>query len=385
MAALALDCRVRRDEPEGPSAESVIAPAASFAHGLPRRVVPEAGVDASAPLPDAGEPPKGTAVVAFGGLDSAPDQPKPEQGAVRVAMNFLARGGAALDAAVEGARVLEDSPRRNAGTGSALRLDGTSIEMDAAVMASDGRAGAVAAISRVKNPVRVARRVADTSYRVLSGDGAYRFAELSGEKPFDPILPDSHQRYRALLLGMLSPDGGVDAGLPADWERWVNPVTLERLKKRAGPALERAPPGDGGTDAAAEPAEGGSDTVAVLVRGVDGEFAGAVSSGGPWLALPGRVGDVPVAGAALWVGERGAVAATGDGEAITRAVLAKAVYDRLVALRSAKLAVQWGQKQVPGVGLAVIDARNIVVEPAQGMAWADIDDGERTSAEGGKP
>ncbi len=343
-------------------------------------------MDASVTLVDAGEPPKGTAVVAFGGLDSAPDQPNPELLAVRVASGVLAQGGAALDAATAGASVLEDSPRRNAGTGSALRLDGTSIEMDAAVMSSDGRLGAVAALSRVKNPVRVARAVADTPYRVLSGDGAYRFAEMIGERPFDPILPDTQKRYRQALAALLASDAG-DAGLPARWERFVNPITLERLKKRARASNERAPPVDAGRDASPVK-EAGADTVAVLVRGVDGAFAGAVSSGGPWLALPGRVGDVPVAGAALWVGERGGVAATGPGEEIARLGLAKAVYERMLALRSAKLAVAWGLKQVPpgvAVGLAAMDARTIVVEPAAAMAWAQIDDGERQSGEGGAP
>jgi isoaspartyl peptidase/L-asparaginase-like protein (Ntn-hydrolase superfamily) len=167
----------------------------------------------------------------------------------------------------------------------------------------------------------------------------------------------------------------------------VNPVTLERIKKRAAASKERAPPADAGSEASA-PRDAATDTVAVLVRGVDGAFAGAVSSGGPLLALPVRIGDVPVAGAALWVGERGAVAATGPGEEIARLGLAKAVYERMVALRSAKLAAAWGLKQMPTsahVGLAVMDARTIVVEPAAGMAWAEIDDGEQSSAAGVRP
>jgi len=81
-------------------------------------------------------------------------------------MAVLRRGGRALDAVVESIVVLEDDPRLNAGTGSRMRIDGRT-QMDAALMDGDLEAGGVAAIERVKNPIRVARDVFGTPHRHL--------------------------------------------------------------------------------------------------------------------------------------------------------------------------------------------------------------------------
>lgn len=98
-------------------------------------------------------------------------------------LRALAEGGNALSAAVAATVVLEDDPRLNAGTGSNLRLDGETIEMDAAVMTGDARFGAVAAIQRVRNPVEVARAVLDTPHLLLAGEGATRFARAPAAYP----------------------------------------------------------------------------------------------------------------------------------------------------------------------------------------------------------
>ena len=89
----------------------------------------------------------------------------------------LAAGGSALDAAVEAVAVLEDDPLFNAGLGSVLTLAGT-VEMDASVMTGDTlAAGAVGAVTGVRNPVRVARAVLDEEREVLLvGDPAVALA-----------------------------------------------------------------------------------------------------------------------------------------------------------------------------------------------------------------
>lgn len=86
----------------------------------------------------------------------------------------------ALDAVIAATQVLEDDERFNAGTGSNIRFDGITIQMDASCMASNGDFAAVAAIDRVKNPVAVARRLLDTPHILLVADGATAFARRCG-------------------------------------------------------------------------------------------------------------------------------------------------------------------------------------------------------------
>src|SRR5262245_13173709 len=106
-----------------------------------------------------------------------------KDGCEKAAARALARlgsGADALDAAVEAATMLEDDGRYNAGSGSSLRLDGSTIEMDASVMDSRGGIGCVAAIRRVKNPVLVAREVMKSPHMLLCGEGAVGFARACG-------------------------------------------------------------------------------------------------------------------------------------------------------------------------------------------------------------
>ena len=94
--------------------------------------------------------------------------------------------------------MLEDDPRFNAGTGSRVRLDGSTVQMDASVMSSEGKFGAVAGIENVKNPVKVARAVTNTPHILLAGDGATRFARTLGMEPYDPITPASREKTREM-------------------------------------------------------------------------------------------------------------------------------------------------------------------------------------------
>jgi isoaspartyl peptidase/L-asparaginase-like protein (Ntn-hydrolase superfamily) len=115
---------------------------------------------APAPLPTlAGGTRAGALVVTHGGVGSGPEYADGVRAAADTALAVLVARGSALDAAVAGTVWLEDDPRFNAGTGANLRLDGHTIQMDAAVMTDEGRFAAVGAIERVKNPVRVAHAV----------------------------------------------------------------------------------------------------------------------------------------------------------------------------------------------------------------------------------
>jgi beta-aspartyl-peptidase (threonine type) len=123
----------------------------------------------------------GSAVIVHGGVGASRND---DDGCVRAAQRALAalgQGGAALDAAVAAVIALEDDGRFNAGSGSALGLDGATVEMDASIMDTRGRLGAVAAVRNVKNPVLLARAVADTPHCLIAGEGAERLARALGQ------------------------------------------------------------------------------------------------------------------------------------------------------------------------------------------------------------
>jgi L-asparaginase / beta-aspartyl-peptidase len=193
-----------------------------------------------------------------------------------------AAASAALDAVQAAVEVLEDAPLFNAGRGSVLTADGR-VEMDAAIATPAG-AGAVACVTRVRHPVRLARGVMErTPHVLIAGRGA---EALAVEWDLETLKPD--------------------------W--FVVPRERERLERAA------APEAAGGTDTEREPASGG--TVGAVARDADGRLAAATSTGGVRGQLPGRVGDSPLLGAGTYADERCAVSATGDGEAVIRALAA---------------------------------------------------------------
>jgi L-asparaginase / beta-aspartyl-peptidase len=285
--------------------------------------------------------------------------------AVRRAIERLRDGAGALEAAVEGAVVLENDPSFNAGTGANVRFDGRSVQMDAAVMSSDGRFGAVAVIERVKNPARVARAVMDTPHTLIAGDGATAFARAIGFPDHDPATDEARARRDRAVDALFGKSDG--SALPPGWESFDWKRHFEHQQKLRDAGLES------------------SDTIGVVVRAGDGSFAGALSTGGTTLTLRGRVGDVPVQGAGLYVGAKGAVAATGNGEDIVRENLARRVYDEMARGQSAARAVEVGvalfDQQIP-IGLVAIDADSEASASNRDMAWAAVGPGgERMARE----
>src|SRR4051812_44163633 len=128
----------------------------------------------------------GPAVLVHGGAGTPPDaDPKPyfdgTRRAAEAGLRVLMQGGSALDAAQAAAVILEDDPQFNAGTGAALSSAGEA-ELDASCM--DGttlRAGGVACVKTVKNPILLARRVCDeTPHVLLCSHGAEAFARECG-------------------------------------------------------------------------------------------------------------------------------------------------------------------------------------------------------------
>jgi isoaspartyl peptidase/L-asparaginase-like protein (Ntn-hydrolase superfamily) len=221
----------------------------------------------------------------------------------------LAGGGSALDAVVAAVRVLEDCPWLNAGRGSVLCATGE-LEMDAAVMdGASRRAGAVAGLRSVVNPVLAARAVMERSPHVLlAGDGAERFARGQG-------------------LACAAPESFVTELRRRQLARW-----RERSSQAAQPA--------------------GGGTVGAVARDPQGHLAAATSTGGITGKLAGRVSDSALIGAGNFADDATcAVSATGTGDAFIRAGFAHRV-DALIRHAGLSLAeaCQRALAEVRGVG-----------------------------------
>jgi beta-aspartyl-peptidase (threonine type) len=134
--------------------------------------------------------------LAHGGATAGADNLRGIQAAVQAGHAALAARATILDAAVEACRVLEDDGGYNAGRGSHLRLDGATVEMDAACMSSDGKFGAVICVSDIRNPILAARRVHDTPHSALVGQGATRFAQGMGLPPRAPPSQEARRNAR---------------------------------------------------------------------------------------------------------------------------------------------------------------------------------------------
>jgi len=295
------------------------------------------------------------AAIAHGGAGSGPDRVDGCRAAVDAALAVLEKGGDVVDAAVAGVVVMEDDPRYNAGTGSRVRIDGKTVQMDASVMSSDGRFGGVAVIENVRNPVKVARAVIDTPHILLAGDGAVRFARALGMEPYDPTTDEMRQKTAEIIERLRK----GDPDLPDSWSSfdWRGKWNFERTLAEAGLTEE----------------ETGTDTVGVAVRSADGHFGVALSTGGTAITLRGRVGDVPIMGAGLYAGSHGAAAATGTGERIIEKAMTRRVHDRLASGASAEDAAEWGVEELrdPGyVGVIVIAPDSMFGAADRDMAWA---------------
>jgi beta-aspartyl-peptidase (threonine type) len=255
--------------------------------------------------------------------------------AARAGYEILRAGGSALEAATAAVVVLEDDPRFNAGTGSALTVDGE-VECDASLMCGDGRAGAVGALRDVRNPIRLARLVMErTPHVLLVGAGAAAFAAECG---LPPLAPDA--------------------------------LVTERMRDRWRAAVARA---------AGSPAGG---TVGCAAHDAAGRIAAATSTGGMMLKRRGRVGDSAVIGAGTYADDgAGAVSCTGKGEAFIRAVAAKQAVEALRAGRSPAEAARDTLLEVRrhggSGGLICVDAAGRVGfafdTPRMAHAWIDSD------------
>jgi len=232
----------------------------------------------------------------------------------------LRRGGSSLDAVEAALRLLEDDPLFNAGRGAVFTADGRN-ELDASIM--DGatrKAGAVAGVTRTRNPISLARAVMEQSPHVmLAREGADQFSVEHGLEQVDPSYFRTEHRWQELL----------------DWQR-DNTASLDSTHARG--------------------------TVGAVAIDGNGHLAAGTSTGGMVGKRWGRIGDSPVIGAGTYAADGiCAVSATGWGELFIRASAARQVCDRIAWQRaSAQAAADATIADIASLGgdggLIVIDA-----------------------------
>jgi beta-aspartyl-peptidase (threonine type) len=216
--------------------------------------------------------------------------------ALEAGWEILSKGGFALDAVEAAVVILEDDPVFDAGVGSHLNLDGR-VQLDAIVM--DGgtlKAGAVAAVERVRNPIRLARRIFQRSdHMMLVAAGAEKFAAENGIPLCDPEELITEREREA-------------------WQRCS--------QTSHSPAHHLAQ---------------GQGTVGAVALDSRGRLFAATSTGGTCCKYPGRVGDSPLIGCGCYADiDAGGVSCTGHGEAIMKIVMAKTAVDLLHDRRTLK-------------------------------------------------
>jgi beta-aspartyl-peptidase (threonine type) len=234
----------------------------------------------------------GPVILVHGGAGHIPDTGMDShregcQRAAEAAWTMLQEGAAALDAVQRAVEIMEDDPQFNAGTGAVLNSEG-GVQLDASIM--DGAtlaAGAVAAVKKVRNPIRLARRVLeDDRHVLLVAEGAHDFARQNG-------------------FAMCTETDLITSEQQARWRH------------------------DYGT-------------VGAVALDAQGRLAAATSTGGRRGALPGRVGDSALIGCGTYANGHAAASCTGIGEAIIRVGLARTAVDLAngVATEAAQQAIR---------------------------------------------
>ncbi|HEU5228362.1 MAG TPA: isoaspartyl peptidase/L-asparaginase family protein [Ktedonobacteraceae bacterium] len=263
---------------------------------------------------------------------------------------MLQAGGTALDVVEAVVRLLEDNPSFNAGTGSCLTREGK-IEMDAGMMEGHTlRAGAVAGVELIKNPIVLARKVLESSHVLLIGKGAEAFAREQGCSfcRFEDLLTQrQYDNWKKLH--------DTPHKEPDDLRREVSAQSLEG----AGNELKSA---TGET-------EKKHGTVGAVAIDMADNLAAATSTGGFLNKYPGRVGDSPLVGCGFYADENAAISCTGYGEDFMRLLIARRAAEFVAAGSSAREAAQaaiavLSTKATGAGGLIMVDRLGNV-----GFAW----------------
>jgi beta-aspartyl-peptidase (threonine type) len=231
-----------------------------------------------------------------------------------------------LDAVEATVRSLENAPEFNSGRGAAFNHEGQN-ELDAAIMEGcEKKAGALAGVTHLKNPITAARTILEKSQHVfLMGAGAEEFARLHGVETVDPSYFRTEARWQELQEALAA-------------------------------------------DTFADPHQWG--TVGAVAVDASGTVAAATSTGGLTNKRFGRIGDTPVLGAGTYADNRsGAVSATGHGEFFIRFAVA---HEILSLIQYRGLSVADAADEVINKQLAYAGGKGgvIVLDPQGNFAMA---------------
>ena len=245
------------------------------------------------------------------------------------AYTMLEKGGSSIDAVEFAVAELEDSPLFNAGKGSVYNSNGVQ-EMDASIMSGKDRmAGAVASVQRIKNPIKLARKVAEsTEHVMLVGEGAEIFAKNIGETIVDQDYFYSEKNLKRLKKAKAKKNAGIQS-----------------------------------------PTQDKIGTVGAVALDINGNISAATSTGGMTNKMPGRVGDSPIIGSGTWA-QNGVcgVSSTGHGEyfikyQVAREVCARIEYlDKNISTSSKEILNELKNIDAEG-GLIAIDSEANIAMP----------------------
>lgn len=284
--------------------------------------------------------------------------------ALEAGFDVLARAGSALDAVEAAVTILEDDPTFDAGRGSFLTSDGR-VQLDALLM--DGgrmKAGGVACVERLRNPIKAARLVLEKSPHVyFVGSGAEEFARAHGMELIENSeLVLERERERLIAAQARQAAGFGDATFSGVAQDDKDPET--------------AFDGGSGPEGLGEEMDS-HDTVGAVALDGRGNLAAATSTGGTLNKTPGRVGDSSLIGCGCYADNlSGAVSLTGWGEPIMKLVLGKWATDRVAAgtapEMAAREAISYLFNRLGGHGGIILlgpDGRFGLAHNTPAMAW----------------
>lgn len=245
------------------------------------------------------------------------------EAALKAGFEKLKAGGDSLDAVEAAIRVMEDDPVFNAGKGSVFTHEGRN-ELDASIMeGKTKKAGAVAGVTIVKNPISAARAVMEKSKHVLFiGRGAEIFATKQGLEIVDPAYFWTEPRWKAIQ------------------EIWQK----EQEKRRSELKLKGEAYG----------------TVGAVALDKDGNLAAGTSTGGMTNKMLGRVGDSPIIGAGTYAdNDAAAISCTGHGEffirfAVAHEIVAQMKYKKASLKEAAEDVINRQLRDVQGEGGCIV-------------------------------
>jgi beta-aspartyl-peptidase (threonine type) len=257
--------------------------------------------------------------------------------ALKAGWSVLEGRGSALGAVETAVVSLEDFPLFNAGRGSVFTHEGKN-EMDAAIMdGSTLKAGAVAFVRNVKNPISLARLVMEkTEHVLLAGDGAIQFAEEMGVELRDNSYFFTQHRWQqleeAIAAGRVQLDHSVQGEISDDRKSQI------ANRKSLG-------------------------TVGAVACDSKGRLAAATSTGGMTNKKFGRVGDTPIIGSGNYADDTCAVSCTGHGEYFMLGVTA---YDVAARMKYKGLSLKEAANETIGHLTSIGGEGGLIAVDAQG-------------------